>query len=87
MQTTIGSPKLRTVLAETIGGHGFIRGLYVGTTPALLANVSEVSVMMATFGTGQRIVAKLKGKTSVQDLRYDFPHVFICLDLPDDKFL
>lgn len=34
-------------LLETLRKDGFIRGLYAGTTPAIVANVAENSVLFA----------------------------------------
>lgn len=42
--------------------EGVVGGLYAGTAPALVAAISEMSVMMATYGQGQRLIASLAQK-------------------------
>ncbi|XP_050426054.1 mitochondrial ornithine transporter 1-like [Adelges cooleyi] len=41
--------------------RAFVRALYVGTTPALAANVAENSVLFATYGACQSMVARTLG--------------------------
>lgn len=48
--------------------HEGIRGLYQGTTPALLANVAENAVLFACYGFSQQLVTHLFGLQSVSDL-------------------
>lgn len=48
--------------------EGLVRGLYAGTTPAILANVAENSVLFASYGFCQKMMAyatntKVNGNT------------------------
>lgn len=45
-----------------------IRGLYAGTVPALVANVSENAVLFTAYGYCQKIVAKITNKQDVCSL-------------------
>ncbi|KAJ1196516.1 hypothetical protein NDU88_000386 [Pleurodeles waltl] len=48
--------------------HEGIRGLYQGTTPALLANVAENAVLFACYDFSQQLVTRLSGLQSISDL-------------------
>ncbi|XP_050528754.1 mitochondrial ornithine transporter 1-like [Daktulosphaira vitifoliae] len=48
--------------------RAFVRALYVGTTPALVANVAENSVLFATYGACQSIVAHTLGLPGIDHL-------------------
>ena len=58
-------PKLYTsmidCMRQTLVKEGFIRGLYAGTVPAIVANVAENSVLFAGYGLCQKFVANLSG--------------------------
>lgn len=51
---------------KTFRSDGIVRGLYAGTTPALIANVAENSVLFAGYGYCQKIIMNLVNK----DVRY-----------------
>lgn len=53
---------------STFKRDGFIRGLYAGTVPALIANVAENSVVFAAYGACQNLVATVSRKPSVSEL-------------------
>lgn len=55
-------------LVKTYKKDGFVRGLYAGTTPALIANIAENSVLFAAYGGCQNVVAKIVGKESTKQL-------------------
>lgn len=48
-------------LKQTLRNDGIVRGLYAGTTPAILANVAENSVLFAAYGYCQKFVCKFTG--------------------------
>jgi len=52
---------------KTYRTEGVLRGLYAGTTPAIVANVAENSVLFACYGMCQKLVAKAT-KTDVEDM-------------------
>jgi Mitochondrial carrier protein len=43
---------------ETWVKEGIIKGFYAGTTPALVANMAENSVLFAGYGACQKVVAQ-----------------------------
>ena len=45
-----------------------VLGFYAGTTPALVAYVSENSVLFTALGATQKFVAKVRGKKSADEL-------------------
>lgn len=45
-----------------------VRGLYAGTTPSLLANIAENSVLFCAYGVCQKAVMLSVGKTKVDEL-------------------
>ncbi|KAL4703405.1 hypothetical protein ACJJTC_011194 [Scirpophaga incertulas] len=55
-------------LKQTLRNDGFVRGLYAGTTPAIMANVAENSVLFAAYGYCQKFVCSLTGTESVDQL-------------------
>lgn len=55
-------------IKKTVKRDGFIRGLYAGTTPALIANVAENSVLFAGYGACQKLMAFLTGQNDVSKL-------------------
>lgn len=55
-------------MKQTVVKEGFIRGLYAGTIPAVVANVAENSVLFAGYGLCQKVVANLSGLQKVEDL-------------------
>lgn len=55
-------------LIQTWKKDGFVRGLYAGTTPALVANVAENSVLFAAYGVCQKAIARIEGVDKVTDL-------------------
>lgn len=48
-------------LKQTLKNDGVIRGLYAGTTPAIMANVAENSVLFAAYGYCQKFVCRITG--------------------------
>lgn len=46
---------------QTVVKEGFMKGLYAGTIPAIVANVAENSVLFAGYGVCQKIVANATG--------------------------
>lgn len=48
-------------LKQTLRNDGVIRGLYAGTTPAIMANVAENSVLFAAYGYCQKFVCGITG--------------------------
>jgi len=53
---------------RTVKTDGVARGLYAGTTPALVAYISENSVLFAALGQTQQLVARASGVAKVEDL-------------------
>lgn len=53
-----------------------VRGLYKGTTPALVANICENSVLFVSYGFCQDLVRSL---ASVDELRCGFYSTFVKL--------
>ncbi|CAG0879027.1 unnamed protein product [Cyprideis torosa] len=49
--------------ATTYKQDGIFRGLYAGTTPALVANIAENSVLFLAYGFCQKLVGFVRGKT------------------------
>lgn len=48
-------------LKQTLRNDGVFRGLYAGTTPAIMANVAENSVLFAAYGYCQKFVCQISG--------------------------
>ncbi|XP_013185860.1 mitochondrial ornithine transporter 1 [Amyelois transitella] len=55
-------------LKQTLRNDGIVRGLYAGTTPAIMANVAENSVLFAAYGYCQKIVCRVTETESVDQL-------------------
>ena len=53
---------------RTVRTDGVFRGLYAGTTPALVAYISENSVLFAALGLTQKLVACACGVSNVDNL-------------------
>lgn len=53
---------------QTVVKEGFVKGLYAGTIPAIVANVAENSVLFAGYGVCQKIVASVTGVQNVDNL-------------------
>ena len=47
---------------STLASEGVRRGFYAGTSPALVAYVSENSVLFTALGQTQKLVARVRGK-------------------------
>ena len=47
---------------DTWTKDGIVRGLYAGTSPALIANIAENSMLFAANSLCQKFVAKISGK-------------------------
>ena len=47
---------------DTWTKDGIVRGLYAGTSPALIANIAENSILFAANSLCQKFVAKISGK-------------------------
>lgn len=54
---------------QTWAKDGLARGLYAGTVPSLIANVAENSILFASYGVCQKLVAKGFGVPKVEELR------------------
>lgn len=48
-------------MRQTLVKEGFVKGLYAGTVPAIVANVAENSVLFAGYGVCQKVVANFTG--------------------------
>lgn len=48
-------------MRQTLVKEGFVKGLYAGTIPAIVANVAENSVLFAGYGVCQKVVANFSG--------------------------
>ncbi|KAJ2950699.1 hypothetical protein O0L34_g8959 [Tuta absoluta] len=55
-------------LKQTLRNDGVVRGLYAGTTPAIIANVAENSVLFAAYGYCQKFVCSVTGVEKVEQL-------------------
>ena len=53
---------------STVRQEGIAHGLYAGTVPSLMAQVSENAVLFMAYGVCQKLVASVAGKTSVDSL-------------------
>lgn len=53
---------------QTYSKDGVFRGLYAGTVPAVVASISENSVLFAAYGGCQSAIATLVDIENVQDL-------------------
>ena len=51
-----------TITRSTLATEGVRRGFYAGTSPALVAYVSENSVLFTALGQTQKLVARVRGK-------------------------
>ena len=49
-------------IRDTWSKDGIVRGLYAGTSPALIANIAENSILFAANSLCQKFVAKISGK-------------------------
>lgn len=74
-------------MRQTVVKEGFIRGLYAGTIPAIVANVAENSVLFAGYGMCQKLVANVSGvqvhnKNLIYEIvTYIFIHFKVCFIL------
>ncbi|XP_018327395.1 mitochondrial ornithine transporter 1 [Agrilus planipennis] len=57
-----------TCFKETLISDGVVRGLYAGTTPALVTNVTENSVLFLCYGICQKFIQRLTNVEDVKDL-------------------
>ena len=48
----------------TLASEGIRRGFYAGTSPALVAYVSENSVLFTALGQTQKFVARVRGEAA-----------------------
>ncbi|KAK2184765.1 hypothetical protein NP493_253g00002 [Ridgeia piscesae] len=53
---------------STVRQEGIAHGLYAGTVPSLMAQVSENAVLFMAYGVCQKLVTSVSGKTSVDSL-------------------
>ncbi|OXU28456.1 hypothetical protein TSAR_016746 [Trichomalopsis sarcophagae] len=53
---------------KTLRTDGFVRGLYAGTLPSVVANVAENSILFAAYGGCQKVVANIMGVPKVEEL-------------------
>ena len=51
-----------TYTRSTLASEGVRRGFYAGTSPALVAYVSENSVLFTALGQTQKLVARVRGE-------------------------
>jgi len=56
-------PTLGKCLRDTWNKDGLVRGLYAGTSPSLIANIAENSILFAANGVCQKFLAQMSGKT------------------------
>jgi len=56
-------PTLGKCLRDTWNKDGLVRGLYAGTSPSLIANIAENSILFAANGVCQKFLARMSGKT------------------------
>jgi solute carrier family 25 ornithine transporter 2/15 len=61
-------PNLTICAKATLEREGVVRGLYAGTIPALVANISENSILFAAYGAHQKLIANFLGVPRVEDL-------------------
>ena len=54
--------------ATTLKKEGIPHGLYAGTVPSLIAQVSENAVLFMAYGVCQKLVASAVGETGVENL-------------------
>ena len=54
----------------TLRQDGIWRGLYAGTVPSLVAQVAENSVLFCSYGMCQKVVARISGRSDVQNLNF-----------------
>ena len=52
-----------TYFRDTWNKDGLVRGLYAGTSPSLIANIAENSILFAANGVCQKFLARMSGKT------------------------
>lgn len=57
-----------TCFSHTIKKDGYIRGLYAGTVPAIVASVAENSVLFAAYGGCQSFIAHLLEINEIHNL-------------------
>jgi len=50
-------------MRDTWNKDGLVRGLYAGTSPSLIANIAENSILFAANGVCQKFLARMSGKT------------------------
>ena len=55
-------------VSQTWTREGLRKGFYAGTSPALVAYVSENSVLFTALGQTQQVVAWLRGKDNTEEL-------------------
>jgi len=55
-------PSLGKCFRDTWAKDGLARGLYAGTSPALIANIAENSILFAANGVCQKLVARMLNK-------------------------
>jgi solute carrier family 25 ornithine transporter 2/15 len=61
-------PNLAICFKETLQKEGVVRGLYAGTVPSLAANIAENSILFASYGVCQKLVANAAGVNKIEDL-------------------
>jgi len=61
-------PNLTTCATATMKREGIFRGFYAGTVPALVANISENSILFAAYGAHQKFIANMLGVPRVEEL-------------------
>ena len=59
---SININKKNSVFRDTWNKDGLVRGLYAGTSPALIANIAENSILFAANGVCQKLVARMLNK-------------------------
>lgn len=73
-------------LATTFKKDGIRRGLYAGTVPALVANISENAILFAAYGVCQKAVAFTTHQVRLLSSNYLFTSVNACDVCLTDEF-
>lgn len=61
-------PKMGYCFKQTLYAEGVTRGLYAGTLPALVANITENSVLFMCYGLCQKLMQRITNAESVEQL-------------------
>lgn len=61
-------PSMGHCLKQTLYAEGISRGLYAGTVPALVANITENSILFMCYGMCQKFMQRVTNTKSVDQL-------------------